>query len=99
MLQSLRGHTRKANLRVSRSSFPAGIVRSPGDSCGCVMGARFLAVALVLATVWYAWQWHTSTLTLKAVLLRIFLWSFLAAIAGKSVGIVAYRTRRQRPSF
>jgi hypothetical protein len=60
------------------------------------MGARFLAVSLVVASAWYAWHWQSSLLSFWAALLRVAAWSFLAALAGKTVGILAFRARRER---
>ena len=70
---------------------------SVGDSCGCKMGASFLAAGLIASTVWYVWHWLFSPLSLRAVLLRIFLWSFLAAGFGKIAGIIRYRFRQKAP--
>jgi len=62
------------------------------------MGVRFLAVALVFTSAWYAWHGRSSMLSIWAVLLRVWLWSFLAALAGKIVGILVSRARRRKPS-
>lgn len=62
------------------------------------MGARFLAAALVLSTLWYLWRWHSGGVSGKTALLRIALISFLAAGAGKAVGIAASK-RRTPPLF
>jgi len=72
--------------------------RSPAkhaDSCGCVTGARFLAVTLVLSTVCYGWLWTASGLSIWSALLHILAWSFLGALLGKTVGIVNYRLRHR----
>jgi hypothetical protein len=99
LLRMMTGHTLVESLRARRSRFPAGIAqRNLGDSCGCAMGARFLAVALVFASAWYAWHWHSSVLSVWAILLRALLWSSLAAVAGKIVGILVFRARRRKPS-
>jgi hypothetical protein len=68
------------------------------DSCGCAMGARFLAAALLLSTLWYTLRWHSSGLSIKAVLIRISVISFLSAGVGKVIGIVASK-RRTRVLF
>ncbi|HET7215267.1 MAG TPA: hypothetical protein VFL79_16885 [Terriglobia bacterium] len=99
MLQSLKGQTRRGGLSARRAGFPRGLAWSPGDSCGCEMGARFLAVAVALASVWYAWHWPAFLFAPWASLLRVFLWLFLAAIAGKAVGIIAYLAHRRKSSF
>jgi hypothetical protein len=57
------------------------------------MGARFLAAALAASTLWYAWHWHASKLSIRAISLRVIFWSFLAAGAGKIAGIIAFRFR------
>jgi hypothetical protein len=69
-----------------------------GDSCGCAMGARFLAVALIVSGAWYAWQGHASMLSTGAIALRILGWSFLAALVGKVVGILVFRAQRRKLS-
>jgi hypothetical protein len=74
--------------------------RAPGpglaDSCGCVTGARFLAVALVLSTAWYGWHWAAAGLSIWGALLRILVWSFLGATLGKIVGVVSFQLRSRR---
>jgi hypothetical protein len=60
------------------------------------MGAKFLAVGLVLSILWYAWPGHGSGLSVGGILLRIFLWCFVAAGAGKLVGLAGYSLRQQR---
>jgi hypothetical protein len=57
------------------------------------MGARFLAIGLIVSVAWYAW--HRCGLSIGAVSLRILLWSFLAACAGKTVGIVRFSWRQR----
>jgi hypothetical protein len=99
MAKTLTGHGLMESFRSRRARLPAGIARrSVGDSCGCAMGARFLAVALVFSSAWYAWQWHFSMLSIWAILLRVMGWSFLAAMAGKVVGILVIRARRETSS-
>ena len=96
----LTDHTLIESLRGRRSRRPIGIARrNPGDSCGCIMGARFLAVALVFASAWYAWHWHSSMLSIWAILLRVMAWSFLAAMAGKIVGILVFRAHHTKSSI
>jgi len=99
MAKMLTGHGLMESFRSRRSRLPPGIVRrSAGDSCGCAMGARFMAVALVFSSAWYAWQWHSSMLSIWAILLRVTGWLFLAAMAGKVVGILVFRARRGKSS-
>jgi hypothetical protein len=70
--------------------------RSLGDSCGCAMGARFLAAALVGSIVWYAWRRHGLMLSVWVIVLRVLLWCVVASVAGKIVGILVFRSRAQR---
>lgn len=74
---------------LGRDSKPLSRVR--GDSCGCAMGARFLAVGLVASILWYVWHFPSSNLSFWAVLLRVLVWSFVAASAGKIVGLIGWR--------
>jgi hypothetical protein len=69
--------------------------RRSADSCGCAMGAWFVAVALVTSVLWYAWHWRLMSLSAGAVALRIFIWSVLAGFAGKVVGVLLYRHIKQ----
>jgi hypothetical protein len=66
------------------------------DSCGCRTGAAFLAAALLVSGLWYAWAWHAATLSAGAAVLRVFLWAFCAAMVGKIVGILGFRIRAFR---
>lgn len=75
---------------VAAPALPSPLRVSSG-SCGCAMGARFLAAALVISIPWYLWQWHASALSTKAALVRIVLWSFLAAGSGKLLGIAIWK--------
>lgn len=65
--------------------------RSSPDICGCAMGARFLAVALIGSMAWYGWHWRSSGLSVGGGLLRVMIVSFIAATAGKIVGIIQAR--------
>ena len=68
------------------------------DSCGCAMGARFMAVGLLSSAAWYVWQWQSAGLSLWSISWRIMLISFAAAAAGKIVGMIAFRiTNGARP--
>lgn len=91
MDQSLaRAARRRAGLR--RSSRLLGTARrNQTDACGCAMGARFLAAALIASILWYAWRWQSSGLSVGAVVIRVSAWSFLASGIGKVVGIAASR--------
>ena len=64
-----------------------------GDSCGCAMGAKFLAAGLIASVGWYGWQWHTHALAFGAACWRVIVISFAAAVAGKFVGIARFRMR------
>jgi hypothetical protein len=83
-----------------RSSFRARIVQQNlVDSCGCAMGARFVAIALVSAAGWYAWHWHSSAISIWAIALRVMVWLFLAAAVGKIVGILIFKSRFRKSSI
>jgi hypothetical protein len=70
------------------------------DSCGCAMGAFTLAAGLILASSWYALHWRFYALSFRAVSLRVLLWVFLSACAGKLLGIALFRLRtKKRFSF
>src|SRR3974377_1079153 len=65
--------------RAKPSARALGTVRPDWkDACGCAMGARFLAAALLISTVWYAWLWESSHLSVGAVLVRVSVWLLLA---------------------
>jgi hypothetical protein len=88
----IRTRTLAKNFHARRSRLHAGIARgSLGDSCGCAMGVRFLAVALVLASTWYVCHWDSWTLSGWAILLRVIAWGFLAAVVGKIVGMLFFQ--------
>jgi hypothetical protein len=63
------------------------------DSCGCIMGAQFLAGALVACTLWYLWHWNALRLAAWRAGMHVMLWSVFAAGTGKAVGILTYRLR------
>lgn len=97
MDQTLARQILMQRLRANSSALPRRrYERNLGDSCGCAMGARFLAVALILSTAWYAWHWNASALSIWSVLLRVLIWSVVAAFVGKIVGILSFRRRRSR---
>lgn len=99
MKRMLTDHALMQSLRAKHSRVPVGTARrNLGDSCGCIMGARFLAVALLFASAWYAWHWHSLMLSIWSILLRIMAWSFLAAVAGKIIGILVFRARLAKSS-
>jgi hypothetical protein len=78
-------------------ALPARIVeRVDGESCGCAMGAKFLAVALVFSTVWYVWRRHSLTLSAGGIVWRIVAWTFAAAMVGKATGIFLYWMKSRR---
>jgi hypothetical protein len=81
--------------RARRIARPTALHRDADDSCGCVMATKFLAAGLVLAVLWYASLGHGSGISAGGILLRILLWSFLAACAGKLVGLARYSLRQQ----
>jgi hypothetical protein len=61
------------------------------DRCGCAMGARFMGVALLLSAAFYGWPWRSPGLAVLSITWHVLLVSFVAAIAGKIVGILLYR--------
>jgi hypothetical protein len=75
---------------------PLSLRAFEGDSCGCSMGARFLTVGLIASIAWYGWHWLAHGLTIWAFAVRVLLWSFVAACAGKVVGIALYSWRHRR---
>jgi hypothetical protein len=60
------------------------------------MGARFLAVGLIASIAWYGWHWRADGLSIWAFAEPVLLWSFMAASAGKLVGIALYSWRHRR---
>jgi hypothetical protein len=64
-----------------------------GDSCGCAMGARFLIAGLITSVLWYVLHGRVLGLSMGGIILRILLWSFLAACVGKIVGIIRFSLR------
>jgi hypothetical protein len=72
------------------------MLRPELDSCGCAMGARFIAVAAILATAWYLWHWAASDLSLGAAIGWILGWTFVAGGLGKTTGILLWRRRAGR---
>lgn len=98
-VRSLTGRTLIDSLGAKRARLPVMIARrNAGDSCGCAMGARFLAVALVVASAWYAWHWHSFMLSIWAIALRVLGWSVLASIVGKIAGILVFRFHQRKSS-
>jgi hypothetical protein len=61
------------------------------------MGARFLGVALLASTIWFAWHRRDYSFTRAGV--RILVLSFAGAILGKLVGIAAYQLRKRMSRF
>jgi hypothetical protein len=55
------------------------------------MAARFVLLALPVAAAWYGWHWQAVELSVWGVLLRVVLFALAAGIAGKLVGMLAYR--------
>src|SRR6266480_2244869 len=99
MIRTLTNGAVIESFRAKRSGILAkSIQQNLGDSCGCAMGARFLALALVFSIMWYALHWHSSMLSIWAILLRVLVCSFLAAATGKIVGILIFRSRSRNSS-
>ena len=66
------------------------------DSCGCAMGAWFLAATTIATAAWYAWHAATAPLPLGNVALRMLGIAFTSALTGKVTGIALYRLRNRR---
>jgi hypothetical protein len=66
-----------------------------GDSCGCALAAKFLAIGLIVSIIWYTWPGNLSGLSIGAVSLRILMWSFLAGCVGKAAGILRFAMRQR----
>ncbi len=60
---------------------------------------KFLAIGLIVSIIWYAWPGNLSGLSIGTVSLRILLWSFLAAGAGKMVAILRFYMRQRKLRF
>jgi hypothetical protein len=63
------------------------------DSCGCAMGARFTAAALIVLGAWYGWQWHSATMSAGGAVTRVLVGSFVVGGIGKLFGILRFRAR------
>jgi hypothetical protein len=81
--------------RQARSAGRGG-KRSHDDSCGCAMGARFMMSTLIVSMAWYCWRWLSSGLPLLSAIIHVLVLSFLAAVAGKIVGIILFRYRSRK---
>jgi hypothetical protein len=66
------------------------------DRCGCAMGAAFMVAALSAALAYYGWQVETTNLPLSSAAMRTAGATFLAACAGKMLGILRYRLSTAR---
>lgn len=87
----LRAATR---LRVTGGSRIAqGKVAQSGDSCGCAMGAKFMAAGLLASAPWYGWQFHSGEASLGGAVVRVFAVTFVAMGVGKIFGILRHRWR------
>ena len=84
-----------AQLRRHRMKWAARRLRQgPEDACGCATGAWFMAIGLGLSSIYFGWQCRTGGMAASAAVLRVFLATFLAAGAGKVLGILRYRIGR-----
>lgn len=70
-----------------------------GDSCGCALAAKFLAIGLIVSVTWYALPGNLYGLSIGSASLRILMWSFLAACVGKAVGILRFAMRQRKLRF
>jgi hypothetical protein len=55
------------------------------------MGARFMGIAFVASVAFYGWPWRSPGLAVLSITWHVLLASFVAAVAGKIVGILLYR--------
>jgi hypothetical protein len=83
------GH--KSNYQAVTMKLSKTVGTHSGDSCGCAMGARFLALGLITSSTWFLFHWSSSIHSGWSVLGRIFLVTFCAALVGKVVGIIRYK--------
>jgi len=67
-----------------------------GDSCGCAMGAKFMAPGLIAGAIWYGWQFHIGEISLGGAAVRVFAVTFVAMSVGKILGILWHRRRERR---
>ncbi len=63
------------------------------DSCGCAMGAKFMAVAFLVAAALYAWQFQSGETSLGGAVMRVLAVTFIATGVGKTFGILRHRWR------
>jgi hypothetical protein len=61
------------------------------DQCGCAMSARFVGVALIASSCWFALHWTEYSLGRAGI--RILIIAFVGALCGKLVGLARYRLR------
>jgi len=64
---------------------------SHGDSCGCAMGAMFMAAGLLAESFYGGWQLYAGRLAFSSFILRLLLAAFLSGAAGKVAGIARHR--------
>jgi hypothetical protein len=87
----------RGRFRGTRRAPYSGIPRADsGDSCGCALAAKFLAIGLIVSVTWYALPGNRYGLPIDSVSLRILGWSFLAACVGKAVGILRFAMRQRK---
>jgi hypothetical protein len=66
------------------------------DHCGCAMGAVFMVAGLLVASVYYGWEFRANGLPFSSAAIRVFVATLVAASVGKVVGISRNRWRRTR---
>lgn len=71
-------------------------IAAGNDSCGCVMGAKFLGVGMAGSVGWFVWHWRSNSLSVWSVGWRVLAISFSAAIVGKLIGLLLFRMRAAR---
>jgi len=66
------------------------------DSCGCAMGARFAAAALLAGGPYELWRLHAGNASRIGALAGVLVLTLVTAGAGKVFGILQHRRRHGR---
>jgi len=66
------------------------------DHCGCAMGAKFMAVGMLLAGVYYGRLCCNSELSVWVMILKVLLVMLIATGTGKVFGILLYRHQARK---
>jgi hypothetical protein len=68
-----------------------------GDSCGCAMGAKFMAVSLLASSAWCGWQLYAGGISIGGAIVGVLAVTFVATGVGKTFGIVRHRWQKGVP--